>query len=562
MGYNLYWYQQECVDSIFEYFRHKKGNPVVCLPTGTGKSLIIAEFVRRAFAMYANQKMLVLTHSKTLVEQNAERLKQHWPQAPYGINSAALNRRDTLEPIIFGGIASVAKSWHKFGRVDVVLIDEAHLVSHTETTMYRKFLDNLKSVNPHLVVIGLTATPWRLGYGTITDNVKTAKGELKSLFTDICYDLTTPDNFNRLIAEGFLSPLTTKRTRYELDATGVHIVAGDYNQKELQLAVDKDTVTAAALDEAVVLAADRLHWLVFASGVEHAEHVAEALNRRGIAAGYLHSNMPQQEQDEAVRRFKSGELRALVNNNILTTGFDFPELDCIIVLRLTESVVLWRQMTGRGTRIAEGKRDCLVLDFARNTERLGAINHAYVPRKPGTKGGGRAPVKECPACGNYCHLSVKVCENLLPDGRRCGHLFNFEFKVKTTASTESIIEGALPKLEIRKLDLITYAVHHKAGSPDMLKATYYCGLSKFDEYVHLEHPGYAGKRAREWWRLRDGSGGPVPRSTAEARERVEGLRSPTHLRIWINKKYPEILGYCWDGSAFGTAKPVTAGAKV
>lgn len=553
-------YQIDAVTGIYNYFSSKAGNPVVAMPTGTGKSVVIALFLESVFRSYPNQKIMCLTHVKELIEQNYLKLLALWPSAPAGVYSAGLKRRDTLNKIVFAGIGSVAKRAHEFGHVDLILIDEAHLVSPNDETMYRKFIEQLKATNPYLKVIGLTATPWRLGQGHITED---------GIFTDVCYDITTMDAFNKLISEGYLSPLIPRRTTTTLDVDGVHVRGGEFIASELQMAVDKHEISFAAIKEAMELAHDRKHWLVFCSGVEHAIHVSDMLNTMGISCKPVHSKLTAEERDKTIAEFKSGKIQAVTNNNVLTTGFDFPAIDLILMLRPTNSTVLWVQMLGRGTRpvyeagfdlsttegrlfaIANGgKHNCLVLDFAGNTKRLGPINDPVIPRKRGEKVG-EAPVKLCEVCGAYNHASARYCGGqpfMTVNG--CGHEFVFQSKLKQHASTEELIKGDVAVIEIFKVDSITITRHEKYDKPPAMKVTYYSGLRKFDDYVCVQHEGFAQRRAKMWWMQR--SANAMPKTADEAIERSEELRMPSHVRVHINKKYPEIVEYCYDGSAFGT----------
>lgn len=545
-------YQAEAVSALWEYFGTKAGNPVVAMPTGTGKSVVIAMFLESVFKQYRDQKILVLTHVKELIEQNYTKLVQLWPGAPAGINSAGLGKRDTHDRIIFAGIGSVAKHAGQFGRVDLVLIDEAHLVSPKEATMYQNFLAALKEGNPYLKVIGFTATPWRLGQGSIT------AGE-GSIFTDVAFDITGLAAFNRLIAEGYLAPLVPRRTGTLLSVDGVHMRGNEFIQGELQKAVDKDEVTEAALKEAMQMGGDRKHWLIFASGVQHAENIANMLSSMGVPAVAIHSKMGDDPRDAAIRDFKAGRYVAAVNNNVLTTGFDFPCIDFILMLRPTASPVLWVQMLGRGTRPCKcgcGKTDCLVGDFAGNTRRLGPINDPVIPGPKG-KGGGEAPVKECSSenlkkdkdgvlplgCNTYNHTSVRNCTS-------CGAEFSFECKLQYEASSAPIIKGDLPIVEVFKVQHITYTQHNKQGKPPAMRVSYYCGLHSYSEYVCLQHGGFAAKKGRDWWRER--STVPAPETTEEALRLADGLHVVTHLRVWVNTKYPQIMAHCYDGTAFGT----------
>lgn len=572
-------YQSEAVQAIWNYFRNNTGNPLVAMPTGTGKSIVIARFLQSVYSAYPTQKIMILTHVKELIEQNYGKLMSLWEFAPAGIYSAGLNRKEHSKPITFAGIASVAKIPALFGHIDLVLIDEAHLVSPSEATMYQKFIAGLQAVNPYLKVIGLTATAWRLGHGHLTNPVVKADGtEEPSLFSDVCFDITGVEAFNRLIAEGYLVPLVPKKTKTVLEVDGVHMRGGEFIEKELQTAVDKDELTYAALREAMELGHDRNKWLIFASGTEHADHIADALNMLGIPTGCVHSK--REGRDQTIKDFKAGRLRALVNNNVLTTGFDDPEIDMIVVLRPTASAVLWVQMLGRGTRPLfyrpgfghnggpafdlndtggrlaaiewSGKRNCLVLDYAQNTKRLGPINDPVVPRRKG-QGGGEAPVKLCPKCECYVHASLRFCNGLTAQADACDHEFKFESKLKQSAASDELIKGDLPVVEVFKVDHISVAVHTKVGAPPMMRVSYYCGFRKFDEYVCVEHPGFAARKARQWWKERTSA--PMPATVKEAIEQISTLKAATHLRVWVNKKFPEILAACYDGTAFGKEEP-------
>jgi DNA repair protein RadD len=562
-------YQTEAVGSIWAYFQNGGvGNPVVAMPTGTGKSVVIARFLQSVFQAYPGQKVMVLTHVKELIQQNYEKLMTLWPFAPAGVFSAGLNRKDVGAAITFAGIASVAKIYAKFGRIDLIIIDEAHLVSPTDSTMYRQFIAGLLSINPYLKVIGFTATPWRLGHGHITDPVENKRGEFEpSLFTDVCFDITGLEAFNRLIAEGFLCPLVPKKTQTLLDTSGVHMRGGEFIEKELQAAVDKAHITEAALREAMEVGHDRRKWLIFASGTDHADHIADMLTMLGIPCGSVHSK--RAGRDETIRAFKSGELRAVVNNNVLTTGFDDPEIDMIIVLRPTASAVLWVQMLGRGTRPlyaggydlttldgrlkaieAGGKRNCLVLDYAGNTKNLGPINDPVVPRRKGQKGG-TAPVKLCEMCETYNHASVKYCGGQpFKTDMGCGHEFQFLTKLQMQSASQDLIKGDIPIVEILKVDHITFSQHEKEGRPPMMKVSYFCGLKAYDEYICFEHNDFAGRKARMWWK--DRTSLDYPGSTEAALKMAPQLPPVTHLRVWINKRYPQIMAHCTDGTAFGT----------
>lgn len=544
-----YYFQKQAIEALYRYFAAKSGNPIIAMPTGTGKSHVIADFAKSVFDSYPSQRVIKLTHVKELIQQNAEKILKLWPTAPLGIYSAGLGR-DDIAPITYAGIASVYRRAEEFGHVDLAIVDEAHLVSHKDGTMYGQFFSALRKINPYLKIIGLSATPYRLGLGMLTDG---------GTFTDVCFDITGREDFNRLIAEGYLAPLVPKRTGQQLDVSGVRIQGGEFVQADLQRAVDKATTTYYALQELMQHSAGRKAWLVFTTGVEHTEHVADMLVKEfNVAARPVHSKMKDAERDLYIRQYKAGQLQCLVNNNVLTTGFDHPAIDLIGVLRPTNSPVLWVQMLGRGTRPCDNKSDCLVLDFANNTPRLGPINDPVIP-KPRSKGkGGSAPVRICEACNTYNHASAAVCV-------ACGAPFPRAVKFGATANDLPLIAGLpteVPQTLAFKVDRVTYAVHTKRDRPNTLKVSYFCGLRLFQEYMCFEHDGFAKHKAHNWWRVRfrydtvprTGSDGKLwtPETVAEALQYAPNLRVPTHINVWVNRQHPEITGYDFSGNGFAS----------
>jgi DNA repair protein RadD len=520
------YYQNDAVYSIWNYFKTKNGNPIVAMPTGTGKSIVNASFIKSVYHYFPNQKIISITHVKELIEQNFEKLITIWPTAPAGIFSAGLKRKDRDCAITFAGVASIIRIAEELGKVDLVIVDECHLVSPKANSNYGKFFTALLKVNPRLKVIGLTATPYRLGQGYLT--------EQPSLWTDICYDLTSLDAFNKLVAEGYISPLIPKRTEVVIDVSGVGSRGGEFIEKELQAASDREEITRGALLESRALGHDRDHWLIFATGVDHAEHIKEGLDSLGIRCGIVHSKM-EGSREEEIRLFKSGYYRAMVTVGVLTTGFDYPEIDMIIMLRPTSSPGLWVQMLGRGTRPSEGKNNCLVLDFAGNTLRLGPINDPVIPKKKGKKGG-VAPVRLCGGCDTYIHASLRICPH-------CGEEIILDVKFRSTSGTAELIAAEEKPAVIKEFKVIraTYKPHHKAGKPSSMKVTYYCGLRTFSEWICLFHQGNPRRRAREWWGKASDGEVPYPEDIEEALEFSRQLRSPNIIKVQIDLKYPEIL---------------------
>lgn len=523
-------YQQIAVDSVFNYFSHSQGNPVIAMPTGVGKSLVVAGLIEQTLKKWPNQRFMMLTHVKELVEQNGNKLRELWPQAPLGIYSAGLNSRDTQHAVIFGGVQSVAKKVKSFGWRDIIIVDECHTISPKETTTYRKVITALTAINPNLKVIGLSATPYRLGQGMITDG---------GIFTDICCNMTGVADFNRFIELGYLAPLIPFRTSLQLDLSGVRRTANDFNLADLQAAVDKHDVNYAAVQEIQLAMQQRKCGLIFASGIDHAEHLTEMLNACGVPTTCVHSKMNSEARDNRLASFKGGYYQCMVNNGVLTTGFDHPPIDFIGMLRATTSPGLWVQMLGRGTRPCEGKINCAVADFSGNTPRLGPINDPVIPRKKG-KAGGDAPVKLCEVCGAYNHASARICCNPV-----CLHEFIFVTKVEKVSGDKELIRKTVdePDVQLMRVDQVFYQLHKKKDKPNSMRVRYVVGMNMYDEYIFLEHTSFARNKAHQWWRQRHI--GEPPQTAAEAIELSHEIQKPARIKVWVNKKHPEVIGYEW-----------------
>lgn len=551
------YYQIDAVNAIWEYFKTKSGNPLVLMPVGTGKSVVIAMFLESIFKQFPHQKVLVVTHVKKLIEQNYAKLINVWPNAPAGIYSAGLNKRDIHDRIIFCGVASIVKNISAFGRVDLLVVDEADLISTDEASMYQKVIQALLVVNPNMKVIGLTATDWRSGQGRITNG---------GIFTDVCYDLTTTEKFAQMFDEGWLTPLIPLRTDLELDVSGVHKLAGEFKQNELELAVDKDEITLKALKESIKYGHNRKSWLIFATGVNHCESVNRILNALGVDCVMAHSKMKTKECDKNINDWIDGRVTAIVCNGMLTVGVDNPNCDFIIVLRPTMSSRLWVQILGRGVRtvyaknypletvlerllaIRNGpKQNTLVLDFARNAARLGPINDPVIPKERGKGAPGDAPIRICEHCQMYNHASARFCggkavtDPLFDITRGCGTEFASKPKIAQKASTEALIKRQEPPI-VQWVDVesVTYTVHRKPNKADCLRVSYFAKLHKFQEFVHFEQHGVFKRKAHEWWR--DRTLAPVPVTTQEAANLAPTvLEVPKKILVWINTTFPEIM---------------------
>lgn len=370
-------YQTESVSAIWRAWVQAI-TALVVLPTGTGKSLVIAALVRELLTRYPGIKILVLAHVKELVRQNAEEFAALCPDILCGIYSAGLKRRDMFAPVTFAGIQSFAAKIDAFTPFNAILIDEAHLIPPSADTRYGFVLQRARELNGRVKIAGLTATPFRLDQGHLCE------GE-NAIFSEVTYEY----GIAQAIADEYLSKPVSRRGIREFDTSSVRVQGGEFKQSDLErVAADRDLVEAAVA-EIMDLGAARRCWLIFAVSIDHAESVAQAFRDKGIPTAAIHSQLSDDERDATLRAFKAGELRAVTNVQVMTTGSNIPQIDLLAMLRPTLSTSLYIQMIGRGLRLSPGKADCLVLDYAGNVRRHGPLDQ--VEPKGGKSGAARLP---------------------------------------------------------------------------------------------------------------------------------------------------------------------------
>jgi DNA repair protein RadD len=519
-------YQQRVLDDLDNWFRISKlKHPCLVLPTGSGKSHIIAAFCKAAIQSWPDTKILMLTHVKELIEQNAARMREHWPDAPMGIYSSGMGLRQLGNPITFAGIQSVRKRGREIGHIDLIIIDECHLVGHSTEGGYRTLIDVLTAINPNLRVVGLTATPYRLGHGVITDK--------PAIFDELLQSIDIPE----LVHKEFLAKLRSKKTEAELDTSSVHKRGGEFIESELQAAVNTADQNQRVVDEVIKLAGDRRSWLFFCSGIKHSENVAVELNRRGIVTETVTGDTPKLERTRILTEFRSGIIKAVTNANVLTTGFDHPDLDLIVLLRPTMSVGLYIQMAGRGMRPKSHTDHCLVLDFAGNIHRHGPITNVEPPKKGGD-GDGEAPVKVCDNCQEIVHISVMICP-------ACGTPFPVKAKPKLKLGNDDIMGLDGIDMEVESWKWSPH-VSQQSGKHMLLVRYYGHKLSDkiVSEYFCINHEGFVGTKAVSelFMMMRKSNVSPID---------INILHDMGNSSIFLNTlKAPKNIKYKLDGKFF------------
>lgn len=548
-------YQIEAVDTFWNALHNEQGNPLGVAPTGTGKTFIMNALSKKLMKKYPKLRIMSLTHDKTIIGQNANAMKRYWRAADVGIYSAGLKMRDTHNRVIFAGIQSVHRRAKEFGKISILFIDEAHMLSPNDGTMYQRFVAGLLKSNPKMKIIFLSATPYRLGQGHLLES---------ELVDYIAFDYTETEKFMWFVRQGYLCKLVTKKAVKEIDITEARIRGGDFNEQDIQRLSNTKANNIAVVEECMRYGLNRNHWMVFASGIEHGMALAEQFSAHGIPAICLHAD--SENREEELKKWEAGEYRAMINVGLFTTGYDFPALDLIAVVRATQSTSLWVQMCGRGTRplyadgfdlekkkgrlkaiAASEKQDCLVLDFAGNTRRLGAINCPVIPkaRKKGDANEGEAPVKVCPQCETYNHTRSSKCET-------CGYEFPPPDEVTTTAGEDDVMVEETLEPKVTEFPVIDMFVR-KGTSRETGKPYFRVGYVTFNgTFNHYFHPGSQWDAPREkferwwWFALKKKKGKPstfdYPMTVKDALSRApDELETPTVIRVDVNSKYQEVM---------------------
>lgn len=483
-------YQQEAIQAVHNHICTKRSNPCVVLPTGSGKSVVIAALIRMWKESSPWVRGCILAHRQELVEQNATKLqlafKASGIQEKIGIFSAGLGRKDYDSAITFASIDSIYKRAGDFEPFDFIFVDEAQHIPPAGEGKYRTFIRGCLRFNSDLRTIGWTATPWRMGCGPICHE--------DHILNEICYEV----GITELISQGYLCLLRSKVGELDYDRKDIRKNnGGDYINKSMNEVAGNEKIVRSAVREAVAILnkEKRRSIIFFCISIKHCQLVSRELTRRGIYAPPVTSKTDHTTRGRHLCGFRNGQIRAICNVGVLTEGFDAPCIDAIVLLRPTLSAGLFTQMVGRGLRPNTNKKDCLVLDFAACIEEHGPIdlislNNQYVAmavcglcRESFSR-----MVRVCPSCGwEIPKVEVERIEQV--EGERRMH--------SEKASKRSILSG---EPETYKVDGVKVNRHKKVGSPDSIRIQFRCGIATFRYWVCLDHEGQAGVIARQWWK--------------------------------------------------------------
>lgn len=389
----LFPYQQDAIKKIeydLESARARKiqfrGVCAACV--GAGKSFLIAEMARLE-TEDREGRVLILTHVGELVQQDAEKCEKIIGARP-GIFCAGLGGKETGGLVIVASIQSFARDPLAAGEFTLILVDEAHLVNPNGDGQYNKVF----AAHPRADIIGFTGTPWRLQSGPIYGDER--------FFDKVSVTISIAE----MQALGRLVPIATK-ARTLMDAKDLKVIGGEYDTDQQEQTIDPAQVVRALEQHT----AERKRVIVFVPGISSGQRLTCALREAGHSAAEVYGHTDRGVRDHAVQEFANGGVKYLVNAGVFTTGYDNPDIDCVVLLRRTMSSALLIQMIGRGLRTSpSAKQDVLVLDYGGNFTIHPHINDIQPPPYTKEKTAVKKPLQRiCESCETLNAAGAKVC---------------------------------------------------------------------------------------------------------------------------------------------------------
>jgi DNA repair protein RadD len=531
MAIELRPYQEEFLESTMRILGERP-YALVQAPTGSGKTVCFAALIRRYMEAYKDMRIGVVVHRQELVEQNRDKLLKVWPEGigKIGVACAGVGPVNVEKPVTIGSVQTMDR--RDFAKpFRLLIVDEVHHIPAIEDGgQYHALIKAHQSVNPALRVLGVTATPYRLGHGYIYgDRCREGK---TNLFPSLDFQIT----LNQLVEHGYLVPWRARQpVRLGLELDGIKLTGGEFNLEALSAVMSKEIHIRTAVETYERYGEDRQNVLVFAVTINHAEALAKAFNLAGHKAAAVHSELARETRRGVLAAFEASQIKVLVNVGVLTEGWDSPKVDCILMCRPTKSPSLFVQMLGRGTRICEGKADVLILDLGENFNRHGD------PSDPTIRIGKSAssiddlsdtPFKICPMCQALVPLAMKIC----PD---CCHRFVSEEKseAKNAPEMTELKQSVQNKFRVKGFKVETYVNYKEV---EMAVLTIFLHDTNLTPRYYMSFADnaneYFKKKSIDLWYQLAGTQFPHPRDADEVCVRQFQIVLPQIVTVYKDKK--------------------------
>lgn len=557
-------YQVEAIASLDLYWDNHTGeivNPLFWLATGLGKTVLFSMLIRLYYERYKSHGLTItiLAGNKELIEQAEQKVYLMFPNAPVGVYCASMNRKE-IAPITIASRGSIANNVHAFGYQSLLIVDECDEIPESETSQYKKIIAKLREFNPSMRVIGFTATPFWAKDVIYKDG---SKKDDKKIFDHVVYKR----DLRWGIENGFLVQPTTRAVQQgEIDTSKIKISNGDFNAKELEQASAKHELVEGAVKEwhSQAFLNGRQLSVFFCTSIKHAEMVsASLLDNFGIVAPVVHGGTPKKEREIVLEQMRQNRLTAVCNVNVLTRGTDVPAIDCLALLRATNSLRLIIQIVGRGLRpddgYNQGKKDCLILDFGENCKRFGQLDKAMPPKRKGDDDR-VVPCKacselispfvhNCPACGAPQRAKPSkicaICEEPNPIGAKVCVNCQEPFITHKAAAAHGALISSENMIQEFPVDKVEFSVATaRSNNMPYVKISYFS--ERFNVYFRPIFLGWISQhtKALTTWRevtTFDFMPSDAHQAVEMTKANPEHIRKPKSIRVDMASKYRDIL---------------------
>lgn len=550
-------YQQSAFDTIWNALQYDL-SVLLEAACSAGKTLIFSKIIQKLLAENPDFRALILTDREILVNQTREKLSIVAPELllETGICCASVNDIKELEKrVTIASRQSLLGQLNDFPSVNLIVIDECHLVAVPQigqvepADQFGTIIETLRNYNPNTRLLGVTATPYRLGDGYIYGG-KNKPGS-NPLFQQLHHKITTKE----LLKLEWLSPLIGKTvldSSMTVDLAGVSLVAGEYNLGKLSDMMINTRHIQSAVDTWLEYAKDRNKTIAYCVTINHAEKLKDACISAGIPALTVHSQLSDIEEDTARKELADpgSAVKIFCSVAQLTMGLDVPSVDCILMARATKSAALYKQILGRGQRLFPGKENCLVLDLVGNNNEFGTdLDKLRINYQAAVKDeNGRPLNKLCPNCDTELHPAVRVCPE-------CDYSFAEEFKHADKPEMTDVEYGEQKPKTLSVIDMIPELHISKSNGRTLLRVRLELELSSL-QYKTADiwlcfpgdgYEGYAVSQGRKWWKKLTNGDTEWPENAEEALTAGEVMfMPPATAKVSLSGKYPKVLDVYGD----------------
>ena len=550
--YTLRPYQEEALDAVLDGIRTQP-NILLQAATGAGKTIIFSALIKYCLEHY-KMRIGVIAHREQLVRQARDKLLSVWPEGADLIGTACASVSSNVElerPVVIGSPQTLARRIGEMPPLHMLIVDECHRLPPVGVeSQYGTLINSLREYYPKMRLVGVTATPFRLGHGYIYGDE--CRAGVQNWWNDLAYSIS----IRTLQDAGFLVPYRGKATD-EPDLSGVKKSAGEFNLHDLSERCSQAVHVRSAVKAVQDYAQDRRHIVVFGVTIEHAEILRDAFVEAGYSSVVVHSKQPHDLRMQNLADFDGGKVQVICNVGVLTEGWDCTSVDCMVMCRPTMSPALFVQMVGRGLRLHDGKEDCLLLDLSGNWKRHGDPNEPLVTWTDGKRKNLASDPEEpqnegavCPKCQECVTASAIVCPYC---GKELKQVENKRLKLYDLTMTERRNKTR----EVRILSAKFESFWSRAGN-HMLRLGMQCSEGEnllpiyVSHFLDIEGQGsdWGRQKAVKAWTSVFRGKIPVPLTVDEAMERIGELQVPDTAYVVEKGKYVNVKRW---GTVYGSA---------